>query len=73
MTTMYGSRSDDKINTLPAGHAAYPFWLPCPVECGAYSSGVSRKDKEIKHSACGGVAQRRPVLSAPRMSEANGR
>jgi hypothetical protein len=62
-------RPQMKANTceffLPAGHVFYPFWLPCPVECGAYSSGVSRKDKEIKHSACGGVLSGRLVGSKP--------
>jgi len=29
---------------LPKGLGFIPFCLPCPVECGAYSSGVSEKE-----------------------------
>jgi hypothetical protein len=36
-------QESDKINTPPEGHMFYLFWPPCPVECGAYSSGVNGK------------------------------
>jgi hypothetical protein len=30
---------------LPEGLSRFAFWRPCPVECEAYSSGVSEKQK----------------------------
>jgi hypothetical protein len=38
-----------KSNSLrknPEGMLFFPFCRPCPVECEAYSTGVSRKEKE---------------------------
>ncbi len=57
------SRSDTD-NLLPEGLCHFAFRRPCPVECEAYSSGVSEKQKrKTKDSAS----------SVTRMSEANGR
>jgi hypothetical protein len=33
---------------LPEGLSHFAFRRPCPVECEAYSSGVSEKQKKIK-------------------------
>jgi len=36
---------------LPEGFSRFAFRRPCPVECNAYSSGVSEKQKKTKNSA----------------------
>jgi hypothetical protein len=57
------AKSDTDI-LLPEGLCHFAFRRPCPVECEAYSSGVSEKKKrKTKDSA----------IFAARMSEANGR
>ncbi len=37
-------RQSAQKQILPEGLGFIPFRFPCPVECGAYSSGVSEKE-----------------------------
>jgi hypothetical protein len=57
------ARSDTDI-LLPEGLCHFAFRRPCPVECEAYSSGVSEKQKRKNKDSASSVT---------RMSEANGR
>jgi hypothetical protein len=43
-------------NLLPEGLSRFAFRRPCPVECEAYSSGVSEKQKKQKLCALCGSA-----------------
>jgi len=62
------ARSDTDI-LLPEGLCHFAFRRPCPVECEAYSSGVSEKQKKQKLCAlCGSAC---PMKFMSMRSEAN--